>query len=187
MSKLVSMLMMRKSGGTLNATVVGNPTITDDFIVSGFSQENTQSLNGNYLIIPTTQDYNSNWEFATKIKISALTSNITTITKINDNFSLQLNKNGKIYSYYSDGFSLSLNTWTWVICSQENGLRISTDGVNYSTSVEIPNSIIFVKEQPLGRGIRNVKYNESAFVYGEIDMKETYLKVNNEIVWQGVI
>lgn len=68
MSALLSMMMSGKKQ-SLNATIVGNPTISSDFIVSGFKITSTNNLSGDYLIIPTTQDYTSGWEFSTKIML----------------------------------------------------------------------------------------------------------------------
>lgn len=81
---------------------------------------------------------------------------------------------------------MTLNSWYWIKCSQENGFNISTNGINYTQYASIPNTVVFYKEEPLGRTIRDKNYAETAFS-GAIDMKETYLKVNDEIVWQGVI
>lgn len=193
---LANMMSGNKSKGTLNATVVGNPTITDDFIVSGFSQESIQSSNGNYLIIPTTQEYTQNWEFVIKIRFPSIPNQTSMFLsrheEVNLGITAGVSSSGRLAGWGSSGSSVSANTWYWVkfsfgTTSISQLQSISTDGINFINGTSGNGNLTkFGLNQFIGRTQRNNNYAYIAF-NGEVDMKETYLKANDEIVWKGVI
>ena len=73
------------------------------------------------------------------------------------------------------------NTTYWVICGWRNGqsyIQASTDGINYETPVTIANATCHWVEY-LGIGIDQT----SNPFQGTIHLKESYVKVNDKIVW----
>lgn len=77
--------------------------------------------------------------------------------------------------------AVKANTTYWIICGWRNGqsyIQVSTDGINYETPVTVANATCHWVEY-LGIGIDGTNLP----FYGTIDLKESYIKVNDKIVW----
>lgn len=201
-------------GTTLNATIIGNPTISDDFIVSGFNISNYLTFPLNDYNLPNNTTY---WELTTKIKIGDGGLGISE-QKIFDcatdqkNIRFGYNCDGAGYGFgclfagetgwVNGGQHKASNTYStanvWMYCklgfaendypfSQETYpnyyLRLSTDSTNWNRVIyaRVATKVDFSMIERIGY------YGSNNISYLSIDMKETYLKVNNQIVWQGVI
>lgn len=209
---LANMMSGNQSKGTLNATVVGNPTITDDFIVSGFSfSGGTSSLTGDYLMADLGQDYRTEhgilFEFVIKIKIYSFPAGQYTYNYAfgSKNDSTDGASGGVKYGGYlcfdtsSAGYISNENLNKWVWAKYTNFYANSWSGTGNLKVVYSYNGVDFTygsgdfgmgylyRHCSIGRYLRNVNYGSQFAFDGEIDMKETYLKIGDEIVWQGVI
>ena len=203
MSKLLSMMMESSGGGrALNATIVGNPIVSSDFVVSNFYQNSYTSTTGNYLIANLNEDLaplaNKKFNFTIKFKpYSAPTQDynymgITGFYNNNSPLYVWLTKNNKIgITYTSDiGTTAVLNTWNWLRFYNDGSfntyiIQTSLDGETFTTTYTAGLYKI-QKNFPIGRVISTSNFAGSAF-NGEIDMKETFIEYDNNMVWQGVI
>ena len=193
-------LMMRNKGGgtqTLNATVVGNPTISDDFIISNF-------LGTTNYVYTTISGLSSsdNWVAQVKVQRTGImvgTNDVIRFHDGNDNFMGQLG-----YSYsqvkwwcwfcsIDKGIATSYaysdyNVWYWFRLSYSNGyltVKLSTTGAfegeedtltySYVSNYRIIEKLIFGTTM------------DGEYLVGAIDMKECWFKINDNIAWQGVI
>lgn len=181
----------------VNGTIIGSPTITEDFVVSGFSISNYIQA------IPPAFSSANNWE----IKLKARTSNTTSPQIIyharagNDN-----NNRCGIMVVFEEGkfhLLLSSNNSTWDIGNvlgntylantdyyikvSFNGskyeLKYSTDDINYTTTISITSS----KKVYNSLHYANIgsRPDTTAPLIGSIDLKECYVKLDSVEVWSG--
>lgn len=165
-------------------TVTGSVTITDK-IASGFSTSNYISLQNSVFL-------GSDFEIGGKFKTS---SDVTTEQNVaagqtNQYFGLSI-QNGAITFNVGDGSqwlnptgskSASANTEYWYKAIYNNGqysLEISEDGVNYTQTHSLTSSTV-IPAFILRYGISRT--GASPFL-GEIDLSESYIKINGSTVW----
>lgn len=185
-----------KKPGQINATVVGNPTISNDFIVSNFLG------NTNY-VYTTTFDLSSSDNWVAQVKVNRHSSSGTlTQTTIrfhdgNDNFMGQLGwsrSQGRWWVWFcsidnglNSSFGRDTNTWYWFRLVYSNGyftVKLSTTGafegeeVTMLTTTSVSNYKI-IKKIIFGSSL------DGEYLSGEIDMKECWLKINDVLVWAG--
>ena len=189
-----------KTGVYNNYNVFGNPTIdTTAGIVSGFSTSN-------YLQLPEAFNPGNNpWEMIIKIRtasdlqawqeifhssVAPNNSGRYGISVIVDsgNFELDISTDGSSWIGSDHGtFVLSENTNYWVKVgwnSNEYYLEYSTNGADYIRDITytVSNNLPNLTNSWIGI------YRNSDYMYpmlGSIDLSESYIKINNEIWWQG--
>lgn len=185
----------------LNATEIGNINFnTYTGIVSGFNSRNAIRLNS---IFDTTLP----WELQVKFN----TSNVTTRQKLNGcvnsvdyNFpTVELGRNGNakfLIDISSNGSSWNISdtTGTYTILPNTDYwirygwtgtvyyLDYSLDGITFIRDIEVMSSVAAYKSSYY-MGIGNDMWSSSsqAPFLGIIDLSETYIKINDEIWWQG--
>lgn len=199
-------LMMRKK--RINATIIGNPTISNDFIVTNFSRTS-------YLRIPIdfmTSNTDS-FKIHTKGRIlngfgtdSSRYDNLiffdTTITGYYG-IQLKINRFKKVFS--SSGITdsawiidtegsttLITNAWYYInyiyIPNIGININLSSDNINWTTEISYSGNAQWITGQiPYIGYCPRLSQSYQRFDYCEIDMKEYYIEKNNQIIWQGVI
>lgn len=198
---------IKDSGTKVNAASIGNPSISNDFIASNFSDNNYLLLPGNF------SPENNTWEFRTKIKIASLPSSAynaqTIITRYTEtrNFQLVLNRygcfqlslssngssNDMLNSQYDSTKTFNINTWYYLSLSFDGSAYVfsySTDNINFTEAYRYTSSTPVYSGAQLRMG--NNYYTQTGytpehepFTGGQIDMNETYIKINNVITWYG--
>lgn len=176
-----------------NYTVVGSPTITDEYIGSNWSSSN-------YLTLPVTLDSTDNtWEVFTNFKTTS-SSNYQYpfgVTKGNDAIIIGVD-DGKIVMYLSSGsgwdiasaqgtYSISLNTLYYVklqFTGTNYILSVSTDKENWTVSANVSSSTKISSGKTLYLG-SSWSMSEN-YLRGEIDLKDCYIKKNGSIAWEAV-
>ena len=174
-----------------NVNINGSPTITSDFIASGFSANN-------YLTIPYSY---------VDINVGDTLELVVCVTTGNDITGDQPFAQAAPYvdmsvyngdlSFWNFGSSThntittaSPNTKYWVkeiisrlgTTTKTKQYSYSTDGINYTTvELSVESSTESVSLFTLG-----VTNWFGAFFTGTIDLSECYIKVRNNIVWRGV-
>ena len=204
-------LMFRNKGGgtkTLNATVVGNPTISDDFIVSNLSSVNYLKLPINFEPIST-----DSFKIHTKAKLTNdyaqgtyyYTDNCVLFdTTQYEHYGIQFKINNTRRVFSSTGqngqwiidtsgtTTINNNTWFYVdyIYSPSTGIQIklSFDNTNWTTELSRAGSVNWSNFSQYGFIGYYARSNPSQnYSHCEFDMKDYYIEMNNEIIWQGVI
>lgn len=180
----------------LNATVIGNPTISDDYIVSNFSASNKLGL-------PMTLDPTQPYEIQIKFKLNSSTDadnrgliGVTT----SGIFCFWINRTGKIVFNTSNSTTdwtisqlestdaLSANTYYWgraIFTGTKYELYLSTDGINWALEDSVNSSIPANNGNPLTLYLGNM-HPGNWYLKGSMDLKECYIKSNNTFLWQGV-
>jgi len=177
---------------TPNYSVTGSPSITSNFIASGFSSSN-------YLVGPSF-DSNQNFEIVTKVSESvastsycqiigtSATSSYGIYIGIDDSNRFHLNIGNGSTSWaggVSDSSTVALNTDYWLKCSRNGNvvnLYKSTDNSTWSTIATITTS--YSNTGTLGIGAY-ASSGTDAFTNGTVDLKETYISVNGTEVWRA--
>ena len=174
-----------------NVNINGSPTITSDFVASGFSADN-------YLTIP--YDYvDINVGDTLELVVCVITGNDITGDQPFAQAAPYVDMsvyNGDL-SFWNFGSSThntittaSPNTKYWVkeiisrlgTTTKTKVYSYSTDGINYTTvGTLVENSTESVSLFTLG-----VTNWFGAFFAGAIDLSECYIKVNDNIVWRGI-
>lgn len=196
--KLVNFLAQN----TPNVTKMGSVTFTDDYIGSGFSSSNYLKPNRTISEIGTA----NSWEFVTKIYMT-LTQSSGNGMIINQNtgnygesgfmifvsgsnrFSFQFfDQSLNPIAYIDSTISLQNNQWYWFKCeftgTAYNGY-ISTDKETWTTiGTATSTTKVHTPTNPWRFGSSVV--NSSFYLYGKIDFKETYLKINDEVAWNAI-
>ena len=171
----------------LNVTIVGSPTINRG-VASNFTT-------ANYLMTPKSINLNSvnTWEL-----VIAFTGNKGSLLQ-------QKTNTPNVVGICYNGFAVRLDgnsTWTWLVENLENDGNTkywhklifngssyiayrSTDGVEY-TQVGILNTTtkVISNTQPFTIGINDVLTDPFG---GSIDLPNCYIKINNQVWWQGGI
>ena len=175
---------------TYNVNIVGSLT-NNNGILSGFSDSNYATCNRNF-------DPSANsWEIVFKIRRTSNThANSVFFAKVFDTWSgirMQLvSTNQCAILGMGDGRSsttvLSLNTWYWVKLKYNNPtytLYISTDGTYYTAEATDTLTTTYPSyNNPCTIGKQLDTTNRPWD--GEVDLNESYIKVNDLIFWQGV-
>ena len=178
---------------------VGDPTIVDG-VASGFSTSDYLTLGDNF------RPGNNTWEIGCKFTTGTMSSSqmIYSFTKALSNagrygLSLYINTNQKFTVIFTlDGssffgetepnYTLTANTTYWTKEYWDGTafkLDVSTDRVNYQNIANIPSST------PIYNGFSVSLFgvwNNGAFLWpfdGSIDLKETYIKINNKMWFDG--
>lgn len=177
----------------LNYTVVGSPTISSDYVASGFSSSNYLTI-GSFPF--NTAD---SWEIRFKITTSNLSgtqfilgtwknSNSIVVGISNSKLQWWLSSNTGSWSIASDAgsYAVSANTTYYVKAMYANGvytLLASTDGSTWTTSSSISNA-----SKITGGSVLNVgtAWENSEIYAGSIDLKDFYININGTEVWRAV-
>ena len=205
---LLNKNQIASSSGTLNAEIVGTPTISDDFILSNFD-------NSNYLKFNPANPSGDTFTFVTKFKVGDL-------TKKGLLFMCQPDKTGLRISYGDDGsgqggisFLLTdqtgnrwtndngqsrflifnvytvANQWMWLklFCDRNDNrsnmqVDISTDGETWTNVKmgyswnDLPTTFPYLTYEQIGVGDSNNTI--------EIDLKEVKYYIDNVLSWEAV-
>lgn len=208
MSKLLSMMMSSSSGvGTLNAEIVGTPTISDDWILSNFDSSN-------YLkFVPTTSNL-TDFTFTTKFKVSDLskeghifqcvpdqsginfgyatdgsgTNGLSVLVTDHSNTSYWGNAiNGTTGYRISNAYTVA-NQWMWIKIEVTNGQDIkvysSTDGTTYTKIHDV--TAIYGTGNFGQLQYEIIGGNEAISTGIEIDLKEVKMYVDGTLFWEAV-
>lgn len=172
-----------------NFTKIGSPTINNG-VVSGFSSSN-------YLQLNNTVNLGNNFEIVFKINLTSYTSsgvgNNIFSGKNNQYIIFYINSNGKLSFDIGNGSSwiisssigtttIPLNTDYYVKLTYNGTSYISyssTDGNTWTQeSIEASSQII-----PSFTGLIGVTRSLSEPLLGSIDLKESYININNNTWW----
>jgi hypothetical protein len=191
-----------------NATVVGNPTITDN-VVSGISL-------GNFLTMPEVFNPSDNsWEIVIRAKTAATRSHRDWLIGSGNTagqdygyITMGLENNGKPLLY------LSSNGSSWNIASAVAGSTIldtdtyylfrlrfirveitgavyiydisSDNGQSWTEEIRIDSTYsVFVPTIPYAIGISYYSRSPNQFWAGSIDFSQSYIKINGKYWWKG--
>lgn len=169
-------------------TVVGSPTITDG-VVSGFS-------NSNYLTLDTsTFDSNKSFEFVVKAKLNSFGKAVfgfnqpwTNTFRAAQNqivWWLSSQTTGAAQLNVIHTVSLQTSTWYYFLFTYDGNstysIGVSTDGKNFEKTSYTRNYKMGVTSQ-----IRLGSWTQNSYQFdGEIDLKETYVKLNGNYWFNG--
>lgn len=205
-------LMMRNKGGggTLNATVVGNPTISNDFILSNCGYDDYLSIIlGN--IIPENC---MNWKICFKIKF--ISQKLVLVFDGLNNF-----YNTRIQFFHPDlpnncgwllggGYvspweqwlntryslatsinipNLNIDTWYYLIFGFDGTkyyIDYGTDGTNFTTLTYASLSVPTVFNTNITKIFIPNRSSTTEKVEAELDLKETNIYVNGNKAWEAV-
>ena len=170
-------------------------TVSDDGIASGFANDSLLTTNRNI-------SFGSNsWEFKTKFRLTANNTNSRlmgsaggtspyspTLGIINNKFAVWLSTNGTSYNLAGQTtgtVTLQNNTDYYVKFGWDKTqyyTKYSIDDVTYITDWTLASTTpVSEIDIPIPLGINNTA--EPYPLIGTIDLKETYIKVNDKIVW----
>lgn len=138
------------SQSAITYTKVGNVSITDDGVATGFTDKT------DYLTLPAFNPGTSKWKFTTKVKIYSYSTQISLIdrnsstrcfqivVRTTGKFRVNISTNGSSKANEVDGTHvLSVNT-IYYICFEYDGskyyLKYSLDNINWVTDITINNS-----------------------------------------------
>ena len=166
--------------GPVNYTVVGTPTITDGVL------SNTDG--SNYISLDTGLAINSNFEFIIKCRRTAQESRFFS-SNSSAYFSSNSNNNGVIFEIPGNTYSsriscANINEWFYI--------KVSGDGTDLTFSTKLPNESQFAHSTTLSvpsyQDLTILRFGRSGGSYAggcEIDLKETYIKVNDQLWFYG--
>lgn len=177
-------------------TIVGNPTISNDYVVNRFSTSN-------YLSVTNRQTYTTgtinSMEIMFKIHTpnsSSWSSNGRLINSANsfDNFAVEVSQTsialnivpaGNFSGSYS--FDSGKDYWIKIIYDGTNfTIYCSDDGVTYIT-VATDSFVPYIDDTAYSVGCRAYTSADSSCVFnGSIYLKDSYIKINGNIWWLGV-
>lgn len=202
---LLNKNQIAQSQGTLNAEIVGTPTISDDFILSDFD-------NNNYLKFNPATPTNAKCKFTCKFRVTDLTKKgcIFMCTPDQKGFKftygedgvgqygfscLFTDSNGTQWAnsngtsrYYISNVYTTANQWVWVtieILTNTNFLvSLSTDGENYT---QIKDGWTWYNTPP---NFSNLTYEQIGTGDSgngiEIDLKEVKYYIDDVLSWEAV-
>lgn len=179
----------------LNATIIGNPTIDNNFIANNFSSNNK-------LLIPIQLDPTKTYEIQVKFKLDSLNSDNKGLIGVSTSgiFMFWVDRENKlVFGASNDTLSwdivnfsgtttLTADTWYWAKCKftgTSYEVYLSTDGLNWSLEGNANSSTPANNGNPLTLYLGNM-HSANWYLKGFMDLKECYIKSNNNIVWQGV-
>lgn len=179
----------------VNGTIVGNPTISSDGILSDITMNS-------YLIGPINPSVPiTSFEFGAKFTTSSsnpgryqaifgqTTQNkLTPQMALNGSFILEIpcTADGENWVTVDSGYALSYNTTYWAKAIWDGSYwtaYLSTDGTSYTEIGSLPLSAVYWVE-PMAVGYDYNTTSGNVF-NGSIDLKECYVKVNGEEYWRG--
>lgn len=170
---------------------IGSPTISSDYVISGFSGSNYYQLKNRFNPSPKT------WEVVLKFRLNNTGCEQGLMGYIGSgHFRLHVNSSNRIglaVATVSNAWdigeaygttSLSTNTDYWVkaeFTGSAYNFYISTNGIDYNLegTINSTTSVVFPIVTNLG-----VVLNTEWYLRGSIDLKESYAKANNEYVWK---
>lgn len=184
------------SGGTAtNYTVVGSPTIDQNYVASGFSTSNYLTI-GSYAFNTANE-----WEIKCKVTptttsgtqfiFGTLKNNNTIVVGIaSSKFQWWLSSSTGSWNIASDNgtYAVTANTTYYLKAAYSNGtytLSVSTDGTNWTDSSTITSASKITGGNTLYVG--TAWENSSSEVYkGAIDLKDFSISLDGVEVWEAV-
>lgn len=187
---------------TPNVTKIGSVTLTDNYIGSGFSSSNYLKSNTTISEIGTADS----WEFVTRICMTSTQSSGNGMI-INQNtgsygesgfmffvggsnrFAFQLfDQSLNLIAAIDSTISLENNQWYWLkgeFTGTAYNFYISTDKETWTNlGTAASTTKVHTPTNPWRFGSSVV--NSGFYLYGKIDFKETYLKINGEVAWNAI-
>ena len=138
------------SQSAITYTKVGNVSITDDGVATGFTDKT------DYLTLPAFNPGTSKWKFTTKVKIYDMASQISLIdrnsstrcfqivVRTTKKFRVNISTNGSAKANEVDGTKVLSTNTLYYICFEYDGskyyLKVSEDNINWTTDITINNS-----------------------------------------------
>ena len=178
---------------TPHYSVVGSPTISSDWVASGFSASN-------YLTASAKIQNSTNWEINLAIKLDSLNTGnwLLSNNDLASNFGLVVSSDNKIKAYISGSgltdYSVqmtstnSITTQLTYIRLKQNGTTIklfsSLDGINYTEEASATSSII-IGVNNWAIGVRKTTGYDIP-LQGSIDLKSFKIYVDNKLAYQAV-
>lgn len=183
-----------------NYTVVGSPTISNDFIASGFSSSN-------YL---TTKEAfmpgNSTWEIVFRVKTPSTSGSTRSLFgsyksnswyytvggefNSNNKFGFGITSNGSSWNigWMTTSSTFSLNTWYYVkleFTGSKYIASVSTDGESWTQEASITSSTSIYQNSTNSYIALGNQGDLSRPWSNSIDLKECYIKINGSIFWSA--
>lgn len=175
----------------LNGTIVGTLNNLDG-IISGFTDSS-------HFVLNDTLDVGTNsWEIQLKVKPTTLSEgqDIAGYVGTTGGLSFYLNSDSYMSLNIGDAGSwrvqplfgqvTTLNTWYWLKAVYNNGVYttyLSTDGINFELGQSITNAWTL---QPGNLWLGDFATGGTPWFKGAIDLNECYIKINNQIWWEGI-
>ena len=186
-----------KYGNTPNVNIVGNPTISNG-VASNFS-------NTNYLTLPTAFQPAANpWEIVLKVNMNNNGATGIFLGNISSGyFRLGFNNTNIVALYLSTnstswnigqliGTTPMINGVDYWIKATFDGAKyqifLSTDGESYNLEGTLNSSSIpaYQSLSTLGAG-HNSNNSTPQYTQGSIDLKNSYIKINDKEFWHGTL
>lgn len=204
---LLNKNQIAQSQGTLNAEIVGTPTISDDFILSNFDDSN-------YLKFHPANPYfdgegNKDYTIVTKFKVADLTKSgcLFMCSPDQKGFKISYGQDGSgqggmsflvtdyygnawantsYYAYIVSNIYTTANQWIWVkveIKQKYIYVYTSLDGINYTEKYNAyfyynASNFVNLSYEQVGTGDSNNTI--------EIDLKETKYYIDDVLSWEAV-
>lgn len=183
-------------------TRIGNLTITEDYIAKNFTTSNYLKLNNIF------NPGSSIWKMQFKFKQYALDNNWRALfgsysSDFTSGAHLFLSQSGKIAveltstngswniaDIASNDQVFTANEWYWVqleFTGSDYNAYISDDGINFTKIIGVttPTPINATKTQTIG--IDQYMNSDTQLLNGELDLKECWIKINNEYWWKPFV
>ncbi len=174
--------------GVLHGTIIGSPTINGG-VVSGFSTSNYIELEDKY-----KSTHNAEYVFKFTTSSDVATSQSAIHTEFLFNIDIGSSKM-QIYNYginkntpFID--SISANTTYWIKIYIEGSSKTysySTDGITYTGHTTIIDEGMKPEDTTYHITLGEISIAADRPFFGSIDLSESYIKINNETVWQGEV
>ena len=170
-----------------NFTIAGSPTITSAGIISGFSDSNYLTIDGN----PNFQNANS-WEFVTKVSVGSTSEHQKILFGYGINFGVTASGYLHLWLYNNGTLFVDSNVCSASLLSANPFIKLSFDGIIYSCYISLDgetwtleysynSTTKIIDNGPLRLGKDG--YGGSEYWRGTIDLSESYIKINDEIWW----
>ena len=176
-------------GLSSNITTVGTPTISNDYIM-------TNPTSSNYLLLNNANIGSNDYEACVKFRLTGFNGSSDwkyTSLLMGTYFDMEVRKESSsspitLYTNGDDSWSssitgtssLSLNTWYWLKVVKSNGTKTmyySTDGSTWITEGSVSDNGTYSINQLYIGGAPD--WSADSFLVGDIDLKETYIKINS--------
>ncbi len=159
-----------------------------------------------YAVLPDVFSPNSySWEIVVKAFYIANSNNTQWLispdsTAAFGNILFGINKSGKLYLLIgsnNSSWDIANTTGNTVLISKTNyyfkmeftgnlyNLYYSTDGQTWINDLSISSSSIIYQEQGLALGLEVFNKGNDTYFLGNIDLTESYIKINDEVWWIG--
>ena len=183
-------------GTKYDFNIIGSLNIDDNNVASGFTDTNYIQLLKPFN--PQSNTWEQMWKITTGEDV-VTTNNFINRTPHTTNGGFNLNiKDGKLQVYIcsdgstwdiAQGFSSELtiepNTTYYIKCSFDGNkylVDVSTDNIEYTNYITIESNLTVY---PIVQQIGDYSGAENNNFLGSIHLNECYIKINNEIWWQG--